>query len=224
MNARDAFLQRVRQAVADGNRAGAAPPLPERGSVGYQGAGPDAIQRFCAELTTAGGRPHLAPDAETAWRVVYDVLRTHGVRKVALGRDRLLDRLDLARRLREAGVEVFAVDALPATSARDSLFGADLGISGVHRLIAETGSLVMATRPHDPRSLSLLPPIHIALAEPTQLLPDLFDLFDLYAPAADLPPSCLTLITGPSKTGDIELKLVTGVHGPGELHVVLCTG
>jgi L-lactate utilization protein LutC len=54
------------------------------------------------------------------------------------------------------------------------------------------------------------------------LLPDLFDLFDLYSPIGNgAPPSCLTLITGPSKTGDIELKLVTGVHGPGEVHVIL---
>jgi len=81
--------------------------------------------------------------------------------------------------------------------------------------------VVLASKPDEPRSASLLPPVHIALAERSQLLPDLFDLFDLFSPVSTL-PSSLTLITGPSKTGDIELKLVTGVHGPGEIHVVLC--
>ncbi len=114
---------------------------------------------------------------------------------------------------------------LSSASARDVFFGADVGISNVAQLIAETGSVVMATGPGEPRALSLLPPVHIAVADPGQLLDDLFDLFDLFSPLArpeKLPPSCLTLITGPSKTGDIELKLVTGVHGPGEIHVVLC--
>jgi L-lactate dehydrogenase complex protein LldG len=68
----------------------------------------------------------------------------------------------------------------------------------------------------------LLPPVHIALAERSQLVPDLFDLFetDLLSRRVMM-PSCVTLITGPSKTGDIELRLVTGVHGPGEIHVIL---
>jgi L-lactate dehydrogenase complex protein LldG len=70
--------------------------------------------------------------------------------------------------------------------------------------------------------LSLLPPVHIAIAERKQLVPDLFDLF----PSSNMEqsptlPSCITFITGPSKTGDIELRLVTGVHGPGEIHVIL---
>ena len=67
--------------------------------------------------------------------------------------------------------------------------------------------------------MSLLPPVHIAVADRSQLLPDLFDLFRQLPP--EEMPSCVSLITGPSKTGDIELRLVTGVHGPGEIHVVL---
>ena len=58
---RDALLQRVRQAVAQGNRAGTIPALPVRGTVGYQGAGIDPVKRFCDELTAAGGRPFTLP-------------------------------------------------------------------------------------------------------------------------------------------------------------------
>jgi L-lactate utilization protein LutC len=226
MTSRDAFLRRVREAVDEGNRAGAAAPAPQWQGVGYQGAGPDAVGRFCSELTAAGGVAHLAPDADAACRTVLDVVQSRAGRKAVLERCELLDRLELSRRLRDAGIEVTMVDNLPARSSREAFFGADVGISGVYRLVAETGTVVMATSARQPRSLSLLPAIHIAIAEPSQLLADLFDLFDLFSPvpSADqsLPPSCLTLITGPSKTGDIELRLVTGVHGPGEMHVVLC--
>jgi L-lactate dehydrogenase complex protein LldG len=218
-SARDAFLQRVRQAVAAGNRAGDAAPLPERGSVGYQGAGPDPVARFCQELTAAGGHPHLAADAADAVRQVLALVQACSARRVLLGRGAFLDTLPLSDRLRALGIDVSDVDALPAADARDAFFAADVGISGVSHLIAETGSIVASSSPDDPRSVSLLPPVHIAVAERRQLLPDLFDLLGPGA-AAGL-PSCLTLITGPSKTGDIELRLVTGVHGPGELHVVL---
>jgi L-lactate utilization protein LutC len=65
-----------------------------------------------------------------------------------------------------------------------------------------------------------LPPLHVAVAGREQILPDLFDLFDGRL-AADRLPASVSIITGPSKTGDIELRLVTGVHGPGEIHVVV---
>jgi L-lactate utilization protein LutC len=212
---RDAFLQRVREAVAKGNRPGVAAGRPERGRVGYQGADPDPVARFQEELTRAGGQLHLAADSEGAVRKVREIIQTHSVRRVLLGRGSYLDTLGLAGRLR--GLEILCVDALSPDSSPEPLFAADLGISGVDYLIAETGSVVLLARPEEPRSLSLLPPVHIAIAERTQLIPDLFDLFE----GRTEMPSCLTLITGPSKTGDIELRLVTGVHGPGELQVVL---
>src|SRR5262249_18337853 len=123
-------------------------------------------------------------------------------------------------------VEVEAVDALAPADSRAAFFAADIGISGVDYLIAETGTVALKARPGEPRSLSLLPPVHIAVAERGQLLADLFDLFESIPVAGtqgSALPSCLSLITGPSKTGDIELRLVTGVHGPGEIHVVLAS-
>jgi L-lactate dehydrogenase complex protein LldG len=220
---RDAFLQRVRQAVAEGNRAGAAPGLPGRGSVGYQGADSNPVQRFCEQLTAAGAKAHVVPDGAAAVERILELVQEKSARRVLLGRGTVLDGLGLLPRLRERGLEVDVVDALEPQAQRDAFFKADVGISGVAYAIAETGTLVMVSRAQDPRSLSLLPPVHIAVLDQRQLLPDLFDLFaELEADKGQL-PSCLSLITGPSKTGDIELRLVTGVHGPGEVHVLLTT-
>jgi L-lactate utilization protein LutC len=219
---RDEFLQRVRQAVAQGNRAGSAPPLPARGQVGYQGAGGNAVERFCEQLAAAGGVAHVVTSETQAAIRVLELVEEKRAERILLGRGPYVDALRLQPRLEAGGLDVLLADAVRPAN-RDVLYTADLGISGVDYLIAETGSVVVAAKANDPRSVSLLPPIHIAVASEKQLLPDLFDLFaamQLKDEEAEL-PSCTVLITGPSKTGDIELKLVTGVHGPGEVHVVL---
>jgi L-lactate dehydrogenase complex protein LldG len=217
---RDAFLERVRQAVRAGNRPGSAPPLPERGNLGYQGAGPGPVARFRQEWEAAGGRLHVVADAPAASAAVLEILGAVSARRVLLGGGAVLETLSLSGPLAALGVEVVRVAGL-GPADRGEFFTADVGISGVAALIAETGSLVVESATGEPRSLSLLPPVHIAVANREQLLADLFDLFEARRPAPAALPSALTLITGPSKTGDIELRLVTGVHGPGVVHVVL---
>ena len=222
MTSREAFLKRVRAAVEAGNRAGQTNMLLPRGAIGYQGAGSDPAARFCEEFSTAGGRAHRVPNAEVAIGRVLELVASKSVRRAVLGRNHFVAGLGLAERLGNAGVEVIPVETLSPASSRAALFAADVGISGADFLIAETGTVVLRARPEEPRSLSLLPPLHIVVAERAQLVPDLFDLFETNLPGeAPGLPSCLSLITGPSKTGDIELRLVTGVHGPGELHVIL---
>jgi L-lactate dehydrogenase complex protein LldG len=219
-NPRDEFLDRVRRAVIEGNRAGGAPALPERGSTGYQGAGSDPLGRFVQECTAAGGRPHVVPSSGAATTLLVDLVRQAGARRVLLGQEAILAELKLEAELASAGVEVRRVQDVEAAAAPAAFFQPDLGITGVDHLIAETGSVVLRSRPEQPRSISLLPPVHIAVASRGQLLADLFDLFQS-APSGEQLPSGMTIITGPSKTGDIELRLVTGVHGPGVLHVVV---
>ena len=94
MSPREAFLQRVKQAVAEGNRAGAAPKPPEHSGVGYQGAGPDPLQRFCQELAAAGGKGYVAAHREAAVHTIQSILQAHNARKILLSRGGLIDRLD----------------------------------------------------------------------------------------------------------------------------------
>jgi L-lactate utilization protein LutC len=209
-SARDRFLQTVRRAVAEGNRAGHVQARPERGDVGYQGAGADPVTRFAEECKAAGGQVHVVPDGGGAVAKIVELVKASAARRVVLDRGELLDSLGLAATLRAVGVELSAGDA-----NREALFQADVGITGVDYLIAETGSIALFTRPEQSRSVSLLPPVHIAVAQRCQLLPDLFDLFNVQMDSQGI-PACVSLITG-----HIELKLVTGVHGPGEVHVVL---
>lgn len=211
MSDREKFLARVRDAVREGNRAGV-PPLPDRpATLGYQGGGPDPVARLRDELTAAGGTFHLVATEDEARERVLQLVRGLGAKRVLLGSGLAWLRVETG--LLAAGLHVDTTDALAA--AREAFFAADVGISGVDRVVAETGTIALHTRPEQPRALSLLPPVHIAVARRDQLLPDLFDLF-----ASGSLPACLSLITGPSKTGDIELRLVTGVHGPGEVHLV----
>ena len=84
--------------------------------------------------------------------------------------------------------------------------------------IAESGSVVCQTGPATRRVASLIPPMHVAVVGRSQIVPDLCDFFDGLQPPL---PSNINLITGPSKTADIEGTLVTGVHGPGDVHVLV---
>ena len=189
---RDTFLERVRRAVETGNRAGCTPPLPAPGTTGYQGAGPDPVLRFCEGFAAVGGHAHRVADTETAIVRVLELVRNKSVQRVILGRDEFLDTLKLPERMTAAGVEVIRVDAPSPESSRDPFFAADLGISGAAAFIAETGTIVVRASPREPRSLSLLPPVHVVIAERSRLLPDLFDLFEPNRQGDALQlPSCL---------------------------------
>lgn len=97
---------------------------------------------------------------------------------------------------------------------------ADVGITSADYALADTGSLVMLSSPREARLISMLPPAHIAVLPCIRLLTGLDELFAVLPdPAATA--SSMVLITGPSRTADIEQILVRGVHGPGQVSVIL---
>ncbi|MCS7161025.1 MAG: lactate utilization protein [Gemmatales bacterium] len=221
---RPRMLQRIREAVYAGNRYGSSEEPGPRGQLAYQGVGEtDLVQGFAYSLQRAGGRFYYAESSGAVARVIIPILENAGVHRVGISAESLFDEpLYLERRLQGFGLQTWRPGqevGETAAGIKETLFALDAGITGVDALVAETGTIVLAAKPQRPRSLSLLPRLYVAVARADQIVPDLFDWFGAHPPTTM--PSAWTFITGPSKTGDIELTLVTGVHGPGEVHVVV---
>ncbi|MDX1520370.1 MAG: lactate utilization protein, partial [Anaerolineae bacterium] len=126
--------------------------------------------------------------------------------------------------LHEAGVEIRPSD-LPDDDAgrKAKLANIDdirVGLTGAHGGLADTGAVALISGPGRSRAASLLPPVHIALLPAGRLYPSL-PAFLADHPAATGQGSNLVFIAGPSRTGDIEMTLSLGVHGPGEVHVII---
>jgi len=155
---------------------------------------------------------------ESCVRVVGDILASLGARTVLIEPQ---PGTALTEARAAALRTVLAERGVTATAQRDdeTLFTVDAAISGVQAAVAETGTLICHSGPSSARGTTLIPPVHMALLAEAQIIGDLFDA-TLWRDSETLPAN-VNLITGPSKTADIEGVLVTGVHGPGHVHVVL---
>jgi L-lactate dehydrogenase complex protein LldG len=221
---RESFLSRVRQAAQAGRayRVHLHPVPPE---VGYVGAAGDLCDKMAEEVDAVGGKAFRVPDLLAARELLATLLEEATAKSALCWEHDVLARLGLAEFLQARGIVRQAYDSLSpldVPAQRAAMLAADIGISSVDCAIAETGTLLVCSRPGQERVASLLPLMHVAIVERKQIVPDLIDAFDiLHKRGLESLPSNITLITGPSKTGDIELQLTTGVHGPKHWRVIL---
>ena len=129
-----------------------------------------------------------------------------------------------------AGVDIrlMAVDGVGEAETqrkalREQALRSDIGITGIDYAIAETGSVAIVARKGVSRLVSLVMPVHIAVVMRGQVLPSLDELFTLRRHDFNQGNlgSYMNIITGPSRSADIEQTIVKGVHGPREVHMVL---
>lgn len=119
-----------------------------------------------------------------------------------------------------AGLDVRRFDR-PLEEWKIELFGAiDAAVTGCEAGIADTGTLVLRPGRGEPRTLSLVPPLHVAVLRASRLYASLPAAVRALAPQRDMPTNWL-LVTGPSKTADIQQVLAFGAHGPKVLVIVL---
>lgn len=205
-SSRERILQRVRDAL--GARPTATPPpvAPRRDVDG------DLVARFRERLLAVAGEV-VDADAVSVHDAIAQRLARAGAKTVALGGGDEMERV--GAELRRRGFSTSA-----ASAPTEELARADAGVTESQWGIAETGTIALDDVVARARRVSLLPPLHVAVLRKERMLASLDDLF-LAAARAGL-PHALTLVTGPSRTADIELQLVVGVHGPSQLCVVLC--
>ncbi len=247
MTDRKAFLASVRQAL--GRRPGdVATPQPIAGlsvpddelermarqvrEVMAERAG-GLLDEMAEAASRAGWVVHRAVNDSEAVEVIRDICVDSGARSVLKSVEEPLlasERLDDA--LAAAGMDVRAMVRPEGTGAevekamgelRSRVFEADVGITGADYGIAETGTVVLHPRMGLSRLISLAPPLHVAVLRKGDVLPSLDELFLLEREShvQGRLAGSMNLITGPSRTGDIEGAIVTGIHGPTEVHLAL---
>ena len=163
---------------------------------------------FKENLEKVNGSVHLFASEPALLEALKQFLTQYNINQICCTEDKLQEKLTS-----------FEISYQNCTEIPDSI---EVGITGCEFLIAHTGSVMVSSAQKSGRQMFVYPPVHIIVAQKTQLVPYLEDAYSgIVNKYAKNLPSQITLITGPSRTADIEKTLILGAHGPGEVHVFL---
>jgi len=178
----------------------------------------DPPARFLEELEALGGHGKRAANLDEARDYILSLARERGAKLLVRWDVEELEELGVDGSLQEVGTEVVIWRNLE--DFREVTAGADIGLSTAEWAIAETGSLVLTSGPGKGRTVTLLPPTYVAVLPADRVLRTVTEAIEKYAGNGELPAN-VVFHTGPSRSGDIEMEIFVGMHGPGDVHVVL---
>lgn len=191
-------------------------------------ARPELVDQLAETAGVRGWNVQRCEGAEEGLDYVAWLTRSLGVASVARSEQAVFNTMPVDAVITGAGALCWpAVYDGPASRSdvRKRLAESGMGITGADYAIAETGSVVVLPRQGLSRLVSVVPPVHVAIVRPSDIVGTLDDLFTLrrleFTQSGGEMGSYLNFITGPSRTADIEQTIVVGVHGPREVHMVL---
>ncbi len=203
---KEKILQRIRAALAQEDKEAVRPP-DFVADVYAPAEEQDLAVLFAKSLLDVQGFFCFCENEQEFLQNLFALLRSKRTKEIFVWEKYLQQVLDLA--------EV-------AYQADDSrLHEAEMSITTCEALIARTGSILVSSKRASGRRLNIYPPVHVVVAFTSQLCYDLRSALQSIQQSSPTMPSMLSLITGPSRTADIEKTLVLGAHGPKELHVFL---
>jgi len=239
-----AFLQRVREALGRTEPVLHAPDHPPltanstrpaatvRTRAARNEAGRDQTgERLAGTAAAASGGVHRGHEAKGAAAAVAAIAQRAGAKSVVRSAEDIFKRVDIDAPLRSVGVSPIILAAGRSrrrSQLKEIAFRSDMGVTGVSYAIAETASCAVIPRRGVARLASLAPPVLVLIVEAEQVLESLDDFFAIARlhrmQARSHGPNYFNFISGPSRTADIEQTLTIGVHGPGEVHMVILSG
>ena len=208
-SAREEVMGKVREALG---RRPESPlsPLPATSRVGPRAAAEPAAElaQLLAEIDKLSGVTRHLSGREALRPALAELVAAEAVKKATLWTTPELAAWDVAGTLQALGVEL-----VPPQADKRRVAECELGVTGADAALPETGTLLLRASPERPRVVSLLPRVHLAIFTPAVLRADLHQAF-----AENQDAGYSVLVTGPSRTADIELTLTLGVHGPKSLY------
>jgi len=220
MSAREDILSNIRRslgvngreaprisAVQERLRAAPRGVMPLRGQV----SGDERVALFRAEAERVAATVAEVARPQDIVNEAARYLREHNLpATLRMGADARLAELDWSET---------AIEVTHGPSKGDDLNG----LSHAFGAIAETGTIAMTSGPGNPTTLNFLPDNHIVVLREADLMGDAESLWDRLRAAYGkaIAPRTVNLITGPSRSGDIEQQIVLGAHGPRRLHIII---
>jgi L-lactate dehydrogenase complex protein LldG len=198
---REMILERVQVALRDGARQ-AIPALPDAPRV--PGDTDARVAATLAAIEYVSGKTRRVKSDDELQRALADLVSAERVKRALVWENSFLRELRVAEMLTELDVEIVS-----ARADKHMLAQCDLGVTSADAVLPQTGTLALRTTPEQAEVVSLLPRVHLAIFRPEDLCEDLSEML-----ARLRGDSHAVLITGPSRTADIEKTLALGVHGP----------
>ncbi len=189
----------------------------------------ELADQMAIAAATAGWKIHRAANPEDAADLVASICEQKKATSVLRSKHDVLDEINVDAAVANTGAKLGTTEHSGDNSrelvdqSKAEAFIADIGITGVDYAVAETGTVVLHPRSGLSRLVSLAPPTHIAVLKQGEVLDSLDELFAIERNdflTGNLAGS-MNLISGPSKTADIEGTTVTGIHGPLEVHLII---
>lgn len=223
-SARERILHRLRNAVGDQRDLPPLPPYPTKPPLSRE----EKIEQLKTLMTAMRSEVYVIPKADpeadpnTAWTDhLKEILREKGLKDMLYAPGTPVgDAVKAAWAAGNDGLPALRPYDAEVETFKDELFTIDAGITGTLGGIADTGALILWPDKKESRLISLVPAVHIAVLDGDRIYESFFEAVEKGAWADGMPTNAL-LISGPSKTADIELILAFGVHGPKELVVLV---